>query len=417
MITLVEALNFRSFKFVSQGLGPLQILVGPNASGKTSFLDTVSFLGALVSKGVAEAFWERSKNPVDIIWQRTPGALEFAIEAAIPDKLRPTLRTPKYSLIRYELAINIDEETAEPSITFEKAFFKEHSEAPLQERLVFPDPPAPKRVVDAKSKSGSMILSKSATGNDNFYSEIYDRPGKGWAPSFKLGRKRSALGNLPADEENFPAASHLRQLLQQGVQKIMLNSLLLRQASPPGQARSFQPDGSNLPWVIDNLFRKHESQFKRWLAHLQTALPNIVDVSITMRDDDRHAYLNVHYAGGLKAPSWIISDGTLRLMALTILPYLPDFDGIYLIEEPENGIHPTAVQTIYQSLSSVYGGQVLIASHSPVLLSIARPDQLLCFGKNGEGASDIVRGDNHPALRNWKNEVSLGAMFASGILS
>ena len=103
------------------------------------------------------------------------------------------------------------------------------------------------------------------------------------------------------------------------------------------------------------------------------------------------------------------------LLALTLLAYAPDFNGVYLIEEPENGVHPAAVQAIYESLSSVYEGQVLIASHSPVLLSLAKPEQLLCFIKASDG-TQIVRGSEHQALRDWQGEVSLGTLAASGIL-
>lgn len=89
---------------------------------------------------------------------------------------------------------------------------------------------------------------------------------------------------------------------------------------------------------------------------------------------------------------------------------------VSLVEEPENGIHPRAVETVFQSLSSVYAAQVLLATHSPLILSIARPEQVLCFAKTREGASDIVRGSEHPALLHWKGEVDLGTLFAGGVL-
>lgn len=69
--------------------------------------------------------------------------------------------------------------------------------------------------------------------------------------------------------------------------------------------------------------------------------------------------------------------------------FLPE--GIYLIEEPENGIHPGAISTIYDSLSSVYSAQVLLASHSPVVLNAAESASVLCFAKNAEGATDTDR--------------------------
>lgn len=72
--------------------------------------------------------------------------------------------------------------------------------------------------------------------------------------------------------------------------------------------------------------------------------------------------------GGREVPSWIVTDGTLRLLALALPAYLTEFDGIYLIEEPQNGIHPKAVATMIQSLSSVYKAQILLATHSSVIL-------------------------------------------------
>lgn len=122
------------------------------------------------------------------------------------------------------------------------------------------------------------------------------------------------------------------------------------------------------------------------------------------------------YGEGLKIPSWMASEGTLRMLALTLPAYLDNFKGIYLIEEPENGIHPLAIETMTQSLSSVYDAQVLMATHSPIVLSTVEPEQVLCFSKNAEGATEIVRGSEHPALQQWKRETSLGTLFASGVL-
>ena len=71
---------------------------------------------------------------------------------------------------------------------------------------------------------------------------------------------------------------------------------------------------------------------------------------------------------------------------------------------------------MFQSLSSVYDAQVLLATHSPVILSAAEPKQVLCFKKTDEGATDIVRGDEHPALKEWRGETTLGSLLAAGVL-
>jgi len=114
-------------------------------------------------------------------------------------------------------------------------------------------------------------------------------------------------------------------------------------------------------------------------------------------------------------PQWMVSDGTLRLLALTFLAYLPVPQGVYLVEEPEIGVHPTAIETVMQSLSSIYEGQVLVTSHSPIVLSLPRPSQLLCFQKAQNGTI-IISGDEHPLLKEWRSGADLSDLFAAGVL-
>ncbi len=93
-------------------------------------------------------------------------------------------------------------------------------------------------------------------------------------------------------------------------------------------------------------------------------------------------------------------------------------NAIYLIEEPENGIHPRAIEGVFQSLSSVYEGQVLLATHSALLVGLAKPEQILCFARSRVlQATDIVRGDEHPKLQAWKGEINLGELYAAGVLT
>jgi predicted ATPase len=202
----------------------------------------------------------------------------------------------------------------------------------------------------------------------------------------------------------------------EGVQRIALNSEAMRWPSPPGRPLDFQPDGSNLPRAVEALRSAGEDRFERWLAHVRTALPDLRSVDTVERKEDRHRYLQVTYESGPPVPSWTLSDGTLRLLALTLLAYLDLPGRIFLIEEPENGIHPEAVECVYQALSSTTESQVLCASHSPVLLSLSEPSRLLCFARDDRGAADIRRGDEHPALKAWKRGADLGTLFASGVL-
>ncbi|MBK8966447.1 MAG: AAA family ATPase [Lewinellaceae bacterium] len=426
MIRRIEVKNYRSLKYIDQSLNNFHVLVGPNASGKTTFMDVVSFMADIVKSGIDEAITTRSANYSDLTYSSKGGDIELAIEVSLPIEVLDALEN-RFDRTRFEIRIGLSQDTKEHVIKEERVLLLNtkliHDQEDIKDnqRTLFPTfIVEPISILNKKyaGKSGTsyqLVIRKKPEGNDNFYDETYKSSGKGWLPSFKLGPKRSALANLPADETKFPAATWLKGFLFDGVQLFILDSLSIREASPPGQVKKFKPDGSNLPWVINDL-KKNEKQFKKWIAHVQTALPDIIEIDTIEREDDKHRYLRVLYEGNIRVPSWLVSDGTLRLLALTLPAYLPDFTGVYLIEEPENGIHPKAVETVFQSLSSVYNAQIMLASHSPVVLSLVDRKEVLCFAKTKEGITDVVKGSEHPALRNWKGETNLSILYASGIL-
>ena len=153
------------------------------------------------------------------------------------------------------------------------------------------------------------------------------------------------------------------------------------------------------------------------MEHINTALPGIRNIRSMHREEERSDYLMIRYANGTEIPAWGISEGTLRLLALTILAYLPNEQpAAYLLEEPENGIHPMAIETAYQSLSSIYRSQVFIASHSPTFLRCVKPREVLCFTQDEDGGTVIVRGDEHPTLSKWQGSTDDDLFFAPDIL-
>ena len=197
--------------------------------------------------------------------------------------------------------------------------------------------------------------------------------------------------------------------------RVVLDGSRLRSASPRDSDRAFTRDGASLPWNVQYLQEIQEDDYREWIRHVQTVLPELEGVRVVDREDDRHAYLMLRYA-----------NGTLKLLALTLLAYLPVADSypsdrrllheIILVEEPEDGVHPLALDAIYDSLASVHGGQVLVTTHSPTLLGLAGPEEALCFARTADGAIDIVRGTEHPHLKDWHGTADMNLLFATGVI-
>ena len=110
-----------------------------------------------------------------------------------------------------------------------------------------------------------------------------------------------------------------------------------------------------------------------------------------------------------------MSKGTLRILALTLIAYIDDAPRLLVVEEPENSIHPQAIDTVVQSLRSLYDRQVWVSTHSPVVLATTELSELLITRLARSGAASVVSGEQHPRLARWKGAIDLGSLFATGV--
>lgn len=427
MIHKIEVKGLRALRYVSVVLDPFLVMVGPNASGKSTLFDALLLVRDVLTSGLDAAVYgntrmsiaPRAPDALDLTWMRQGGDIEIAITLKLPDAIVSKL-DDRYHFARYELALEAKDRLGFAHETLWLCKEAEVSDGKSQHpqlRLVFPDAiQEPGQIITLRNnnkkwrKVVSKVVGKADASNDYFRSETTD-----WNNTFRLGPSKSALSNLPEDEERFPASTWVKRILLEGIHRLSLNAEKMRLPSPAGSPIDFLADGSNLPWVVRALESTPKLK-RRWVEHIATSLTDLVDVTTVEKPENRSRYIELHYSSGLRAPSWVLSDGTLRLLALTLLAYAPKPPALMLIEEPENGIHPKAMETVMQSLGSVYDSQILCATHSPIVLSQLESNQIMCFGKNDDGAIDIVRGNEHPQLRDWKSALNLGDLFAAGIL-
>lgn len=424
IINRIQVLNYGCLRYVDVPMDRFHVLIGPNASGKSTLMDAIKFVSDVVRDGVDSAVQDRTANFADLVWGRPEQPeeqrFEIALEFELPEDVQALIPLgPHFNRFRYQMAIGPDVESGLIVLQEERGTLVSNQPAAPRQLPMFPDPVSPLTTIMQRQSPGTrMVFSKSKTGRSRYHPETVKDPGtQGWRPAFNLGANRSAMSILPDNIADYPVTTRVLAYLRDKVMSLALNSEQMRQASRPGMGGDLRPDGSNVPWVADALLEQAPERANDWIGHIQCALDGFQSVKVIDRPDDRHKYLMLKYSNGLEVPSWKASDGTLRLLALTMLAYMPPSSGLYMIEEPENGIHPGALQDVFDSLSSVYEAQVLLATHSPEFVAIADVGHLLCFGKTREGVVDIVPGGLHPHLRDWQYETDLGTFFASGILA
>ncbi len=430
MIVQLEAYNYRSLRAVRQSLGRFHVLIGRNASGKSTFLDVLGFLQDALVGGLdlavygsgldTEWFVPRThKDFRDLLHKGEGKSFTLAVVARLPASVREPPPRNRYDRCRYQVRVGMDERD-ELMVWGEQLWLRENN-APNGGEYV----EAPTSIIEPSAEEFQHILWE--VRKPKGWKQTLSRKGKQahfWSETSRwnfpqpMSPTRLALNFV--DEERFPTAFWFKQHLTGGIRCLQLNPRRMREPCPAIASDEFALDGSNLPKVVKDLKEKEPKRFQRWLENVKFEFRDVQDIEVRRREEDNALYLVLRYASGYEVKQWGISEGLLRCLALTLLTYLPEKGGpVWLIEEPENGVHPQAIALVIESLSTLYESQVLIATHSPLILNChdyVKPANLLCFAKE-EDATVVRSGEQVLArLDREGSRLTLGDLMAWGIL-
>lgn len=417
MIRRIEIENFRGVRKMAVDLREFQVLVGANGSGKSSLLDALAFVGDFMRDGLDAAFAARTNNPETLFYGKKFGSIKIAVEFDLfPQWFWRHENLQEIKLARYELELRSNLK-GNGNIKFAVSM--------AQEQLRIADSPiAFSSSLEAEISLLDWLESDlPPTPHDSFYVFRNDSFAVDWGRShgnraIQVHQDRSAIGGIAPHEEILRVMRFVSGKLSTALKFVHLEGDFLKKPSPPRDEKISQSKGSFLPWAVKHLIDEKPDDFQAWLQQVRRAIPKLLNVQVVEREEDRHAYLVIVWANRLALPSWAVSEGILRLMALTVLAMGDYQDALLLIEEPENGIHPQALQTVIQSLQYVNGAQVLITSHSPVAVNRLEAADLLCFSYDDVLGVSAITGDQHPMLasRDRVDLLGLGDIFAAGIL-
>ena len=419
--------GYRSFRDVDVDLGAFHVLVGPNGSGKSTLFDALAMVGDIItSSSLESALGSAMKRDFDrrvqrsrmgdahgLTWMRKGGRITLAVDVPIPRTTGGSLGHGA-STCRYEVEIDVSDSPRFVNETFsvnDSQGARDHSGIASQAPPLIEaekDPTIEPTPAECERGPWRKIVERSGKGLEQVSYQSETSAGR---YRFLIRPERSAFGSLPANERQFPVATWFRNRFRR-------DPMGPSSSGRYGQLRvleSFRPMMADLADGVHRLQTGDRPRHGDWVEHVRRAVPEIVDITTREHSEGQGRYLVVRRKNDLDVPSWLVSDGTMRVLALTLIAYSGDRYATYLIEEPEHAIHPYAIETVFQSLSSVCDAQVLLTTHSPLVARLAKPSQLLCFSKDEEGATRIVPASEHPSIKDWLDSVDFDAMHASGI--
>ena len=118
-------------------------------------------------------------------------------------------------------------------------------------------------------------------------------------------------------------------------------------------------------------------------------------------------------------PGWLLSSGTLRVLALLSMFETPEKPSVLFIDEIENGLDPRTIGLLLSQIESVFlnnSMQVIVTTHSPFLLDLVPLESIVVSEKSDKGSVFKVPKDEN-GLKIWKDKFSPGKLYTMGKLT
>ncbi|MEV8358495.1 AAA family ATPase [Microbacterium sp. NPDC076895] len=204
-----------------------------------------------------------------------------------------------------------------------------------------------------------------------------------------------------------------------------LSSIRVFQLSPhtsrlPGVASpraQLELHGDNLPGAADFLRRNDGDAWASVESAMRTIIPTLEEISIAYTEDRRLAVQFRERGVGRPWNSAEVSDGTIQAFALLVAIFDPRAS-ILVIEELENALHPWILRQLLQ-LCQDSPRQILLTSHSPVLLTAVPPESvnLMWMEQGRSSIAQVASMDPEVAQQVIDGEITVFELLDSGAVT
>lgn len=154
-----------------------------------------------------------------------------------------------------------------------------------------------------------------------------------------------------------------------------------------------EPDGRGLVTVLDYMLGAERGKFAELEEALRNFIPRFKELILQPGDQPGEKKLAIRDVDGWVFGADQLSGGMLLFLGYLVLVYGHETK-VLMLEEPENGIHPQRLKEVVEltkQLVKTTGTQVIMTSHSPYLLDFVEPEEILVFSRDDKTGETSAR--------------------------
>ena len=367
MIKNIEIKNFKAIERAKVKLTPLTAFIGNNGTGKSSFLEALETFQVIVTDGL-----EKSMN-----------------------------RWRKFEHIHYK--------GKKKQRKFDNAGM-EYAYAPME--FIF------NGVIEKQKTRFSSAIGQDLAEHIYFLEETVNLPNcleKKRTPDHRVITKDGETLWLRPELSILTAEAGIRKFVENW-QFLAMNTFLMGnpcQQKKTGGKIILNRDGSNIAEYLLSIRKASPEIFQGIIETMQFVLPYAKDIQpVITQELERMVYMQMSEQD-FKVPGWLLSTGTLKVLALLAVFRNPEPSPLIVIEELENGLDPRTIHLVVTEIRNYIDnkrGQVLITSHSPYLLDQLHISQIVFVERKNEKVLLSRPADDKEVLE-WSKKFAPGQLY------